>query len=254
MGLHDGMELILIHQGMAPLAFEAQTRALQPGQSALSWAAVPRVILTPCDAVCTVVTIPLERFLAWRLPEAVVSQLLAGDARVGLVGDVEDMAVLKWEDDLATSDPYVRRAAELEIQACVLRLARTSSAPADLGVQPAVWRQAVAFILNHLDEDLSVERVAEAVGRHPSHAMRLFRQQTGFTLGEFIRRHRLARAKRLLIGTRLPVSAIVAAVGFGSERRFFEAFHASVGCSPGVYRRRMRSPDADVVPSSHPAR
>jgi len=236
--MHDGMELVFVHRGDVPLAFENRYLQLSEGQTALYWAAIPRVILRPCDSVCSFVEIPLDRFLAWHLPEALATRLLGGDPLGGLEGDVESMAVLKWEDDLASDDPYVRRAAELEIQACVLRLARKSAVMTAVGFEPTVWRQAVAFILGHLEEELTVQRIADAIGRHPSHAMRLFRKQTGFTLNAFILRHRLARAKRLLIGTRLSVGEVALRSGFGSERRFFEVFRQAEGCPPGVYRRR----------------
>lgn len=238
--LSDGMRLIIVHRGQASLAFESGRLDLEESHIVLFWASIPRLLLTQAPALVTSVHLPLDRFLGWRLPEDLSMRLLEGHPSRGLAGDVEGMAALKWEDDLAANDPFVRRAAELEIQACVLRMARKSALLQPMASEQADWRRAAAYILAHLEEDLSVARIAQEMGRHPSHAMRLFKAQTGFTLNEFILQHRLARAKRLLLEGSLSVGEAAMRAGFGSERRFFEAFKAAEGCSPRVYRLARR--------------
>lgn len=236
--LHDGMELVYIHKGLLAVSLEARLLEVREGELALFWAAIPRVQTGTDSPVATVVEIPLERFMGWRLPGALNQRLLGGRPSWGLAGDVQGMAALKWEDDLASEDHFVRRAAELEVQAAVLRMARQSAEWSGAAGAVEPWRRGVEFILSRLDQELSAESVAREIGLHPTHAMRVFRQRTGFTIGGFVLRHRLARAKRLLLTTGLSVGEVGMASGFGSERRFFEAFRESEGCTPGAYCKK----------------
>lgn len=58
------------------------------------------------------------------------------------------------------------------------------------GPEAALFR-ALSFIETHLDEDLSLARVAREAGYSPYHFHRLFEQLTGETLAAYIRRLRL---------------------------------------------------------------
>jgi AraC family transcriptional regulator, melibiose operon regulatory protein len=214
------------------------------GMAVLYWASQPRLLASPTEAICTMASIPLERFLRWKLPIGLRSRLLAGRPAFGIAGDWQGMSILRWEEDLESPDPFIARAAELEIQAAVFRMAR-QDAPFSLPRgEESDWRRAAAWLLSHLDQPVGVSEIAKAVGRHPSHLMRAFKRGTGMTIGSFVLMHRVARAKRLLIETDLSSSQVGLESGFGSERRFFEAFRESTGTSPGAYRRQRGSSSA----------
>lgn len=239
---HDGLEWLFVHRG--PLALSQEDRRIELGDEriALFWAAMPRRCVEPGGAVATRVQVPLERAFAWGLPEALIRRLLRGEIAYGLAGDVEGMVAMKWEDDLESDDRHIVRAASLEIEAAVLRLARRSAILTAPPMESLPVQRAVSAILARLSEPLDVGEVARVMGLHPNHAMRQFRRATGASIRVFIERHRIARAKRLLIDSTMPVSAVAAESGFASERRFFAVFRRETGSTPSAYRRQNRRP------------
>lgn len=241
--VHDGMTLSIVHAGQFEASHGVHSLRMLPGQINLFWAAIPRHITKGASAE-TQVQIPLGRYLAWRMPESLTSRLLSGQPIFGLTGDTDEIAAAKWEDELSSGDPYLVKAAELEIQACVLRMAR--SAPQHQALPPGdaePTEALIRWVLSKLNQPFSVEEAAQAVGLPASAAMKAFKRRTGQTIVSFVTHHRLAKAKSLLLTTSHPVGMIALACGFGSERRFFEVFRQSCGMSPREYRRQA-SPSA----------
>lgn len=65
---------------------------------------------------------------------------------------------------------------------------------------------------------------------------RLYKSETGETMGETIRRLRLEHAIELLKNTALPTSEICAMAGFPDLSNFYRLFRKTTGHSPGFYR------------------
>jgi AraC family transcriptional regulator len=89
----------------------------------------------------------------------------------------------------------------------------------------------------HLDDDLTLERLAEIAAFSPFHFHRVFAAITGETLSDFIRRVRLERAAGALIS--LPetnVLEIALRYGFSSAATFARAFKAHFGMSATAWR------------------
>lgn len=95
----------------------------------------------------------------------------------------------------------------------------------------------VAFITQHLYEDLSIADIARHVSLSPSHVSRLFKARTGFSLHEFITLRRIDAAKELLLTTPLSVKQIAFEVGYHSEANFITSFSNKTGVTPAMYRR-----------------
>ena len=71
----------------------------------------------------------------------------------------------------------------------------------------------------------------------PPAAMRLFRKFSGMTIHEYLLRHRVSNAQRLLSTTDIKIDDVAAQSGFGSATRFYAAFQKVVGKPPAEYRR-----------------
>ncbi|MCI6926558.1 MAG: AraC family transcriptional regulator [Butyricicoccus porcorum] len=97
-------------------------------------------------------------------------------------------------------------------------------------------QQAVQYIHNHLSGDLSLKRLAAEVHLSPSHLIRLFRAERHYSPHEYVIRCRMDRAKYLLKTTDLPIKAIAAEVGYGTETSFTGAFTEKIGISPRKFR------------------
>jgi AraC family transcriptional regulator len=106
------------------------------------------------------------------------------------------------------------------------------------GISP--WR--LRRVCERIESDgrTSVSELAELCGVSARHLMRSFRESQGETLGQYIARVRIERAKRLLAGDQ-PIAAISAALGFASPSSFSSAFRAAVGAGPREYRAVTRT-------------
>jgi AraC family transcriptional regulator of adaptative response/methylated-DNA-[protein]-cysteine methyltransferase len=88
----------------------------------------------------------------------------------------------------------------------------------------------------------SVDDLASTLGIGPRHLLRLFLRHTGATPSEVAATRRMHCAKRLLDQTTMPLSQIAFAAGYGSVRRFNDAFRATYGRPPSSFRTGARKP------------
>jgi transcriptional regulator GlxA family with amidase domain len=70
--------------------------------------------------------------------------------------------------------------------------------------------------------------------------MHVFRQAYGVSLLSYLTQHRVAHAQQQLATSNLGVLEIGLAAGFGSASRFYSAFRAACGMSPGAYRASLQ--------------
>ena len=81
-----------------------------------------------------------------------------------------------------------------------------------------------------------MDALAAAVGVHPSHLMRAFRQHHGCTVGEYVRRLRLEYACHLLSTTATSLTQTALDAGFAGQSHFNRAFKAFTGMTPSEFR------------------
>lgn len=93
------------------------------------------------------------------------------------------------------------------------------------------------YIADHLNENITVDKLAEIVNMSPSHFSRVFKQKTGFSPYSYILTSRLNRAKYLLQVTDMTVASIAYDIGFNSESNFIYFFTENEGISPGKFRK-----------------
>ncbi|MBR4474521.1 MAG: helix-turn-helix domain-containing protein [Oscillospiraceae bacterium] len=92
-------------------------------------------------------------------------------------------------------------------------------------------RQTLSYINENLSSDLSIDTLADRVFLSRYHFMRLFKEQTGSTVHQYVRQKRLLYAARLI---REGVPAVRAAsdAGFNDYSVFHRAFRSSFSISP----------------------
>jgi AraC-like DNA-binding protein len=238
---HSDIELNLLLAGEVTYVHRDRFVQLAPGHLAIFWAAIPHQLVErqPACDFC-IITLPLELFLAWKLPAPFVQALLAGEMFVE--PDEVNMAIdrlllLRWHADLATGQELV---ALKELEARLWRLAlQTRSAAVDrLPGEPVgkAWRMAEYIVANY-STPLAVHTIAAAVGLHPNYAMTCFRQAFGMTILEYVLQYRVTQAQRLLVTTDASVLDIALHSGFGSLSSFYTAFQRYTGRTPRSFRQ-----------------
>lgn len=97
----------------------------------------------------------------------------------------------------------------------------------------------IAWLLEHLDEDLGVERLADRMAMSARNFRRVFAATFDATPADYVERLRLERACVLLTSGTMSVERIASAVGFASADSFRRAFRACYRTSPKDYRERF---------------
>lgn len=100
-----------------------------------------------------------------------------------------------------------------------------------------------------LDGD-DVEGLATRLGVGARHLRRLFQSHLGATPGAVAQTRRLLFAKQLITDTRLPLTEVALASGYGSVRRFNDAIRRVYHIPPRDLRRRQGNGEARPGPSA----
>ena len=98
--------------------------------------------------------------------------------------------------------------------------------------------EAIDYILYHIDEDISLEKVANYCHFSKYYFCRLFKEQTGEGVYEFIKRVRLEQsAFRLKVERERPITEISADYGYSSSN-YSSAFKTHYHMTPISFRRK----------------
>ena len=102
-----------------------------------------------------------------------------------------------------------------------------------------IIEDSVAYINDHLAQELSLAGLAAQAALSPFYFSRLFKKETGFSPHQYILATRISSAKFLLQSTGDSVKTICFTVGFTSESNFCTAFKKETGLTPSEYRARV---------------
>jgi AraC family transcriptional regulator len=130
-------------------------------------------------------------------------------------------------------------------QAMAVALVRDSAVrhrPAQIqrgGLGAARLRKIKELIEVKMEEDLSLDEMAQSVGLSTAHFARMFRKSTGETPHQFVLRQRIERAKGMLRVSDARVLDVAVACGFKTQQHFAQAFRDVWGVSPTEYRHYL---------------
>lgn len=100
-----------------------------------------------------------------------------------------------------------------------------------------ITEKILSYIENHLEENLSLETIAAELNYSKFYMARVFKEDTGSTLYQYIRNRRLKEAALKLTDTSKPLVEIALEAGYSSQQSFTQAFRHVYQYTPQEYRR-----------------
>ncbi len=94
------------------------------------------------------------------------------------------------------------------------------------------------YIGEHYAEELTRDDLAQLVYLNPDYLSRIFRNETGESLSNYLIRFRIDQAKELLLSTDLPIHQIACSVGYTNFSYFAKLFRKYTQCTPNEYRKK----------------
>ncbi|MGA7623813.1 MAG: helix-turn-helix domain-containing protein [Candidatus Acidiferrales bacterium] len=118
------------------------------------------------------------------------------------------------------------------------------------GLGSARLRRIRELVHAKMEDDLSLDEMAESVGLSTAHFARMFCKSTGETPHRFVLRQRLERAKAMLRAPDARVLDVAVACGFKTQQHFAQAFRDIWRVSPTEFRQDLTGSRAICVSES----
>jgi AraC family transcriptional regulator len=115
------------------------------------------------------------------------------------------------------------------------------------GLGSARLRRIKELVHAKMEDDLSLDEMAQSVGLSTAHFARMFRKSTGETPHQFVLRQRLERAKAMLRAPDARVLDVAVACGFKTQQHFAQVFRDVWGVSPTEYRQDLVGSEANCA-------
>ena len=119
----------------------------------------------------------------------------------------------------------------------LLRSVAHPDEPAANRLQGFYISEAIDFVKENYQADISVEDIARRTGLNRSYFGKVFKAATGKSPQQYLIGYRMGKAAELLKLTALPVAEVGRAVGYPNQLHFSRAFKGVYGVSPRAWRR-----------------
>jgi AraC family transcriptional regulator len=119
------------------------------------------------------------------------------------------------------------------------------------GLGSARLRRIRELVHAKMEDDFSLDEMAQAIGLSTAHFARMFRKSTGETPHQFVLRQRVERAKAMLRAPDVRVLDVAVACGFKTQQHFAKVFRDVCGVSPTEYRQNFLDSEVICAPESH---
>mgnify|MGYP004648752005 FL=1 len=130
-----------------------------------------------------------------------------------------------------------------------MRSAKTVRMKQDGSIRDFYIKEALSFIEQNFQNDISIEDIAACCGLNRSYFGKIFHDTIGRSPQEFLISYRMAKAADLLKITSLSIADIGNAVGYPNQLHFSRAFKNIYGISPRNWRMKNK-----LIEKTPPAR
>lgn len=98
--------------------------------------------------------------------------------------------------------------------------------------------QAIDYINLHLHQKLSLDEISDAIGLSKTYLCKLFKQETGYTINNYILKLKIDAVSNMLIYTEHSEISLANYFSFSSLSHFINVFKSHIGLTPKEYRKQ----------------
>lgn len=115
------------------------------------------------------------------------------------------------------------------------RLIHERNNPISRSEESTLYQQLTEYIEDHLEENLSLDKLAEEFFVSKYHIAHVFKDNTGMSIHQYITKKRLALCKEAILG-KVSIKETYQTFGFGDYSSFYRAFKKEYGISPKDFK------------------
>ncbi|CAM4033418.1 response regulator [Paenibacillus alkaliterrae] len=146
------------------------------------------------------------------------------------MGGLSGLRAIGLSTDFAAMDAFDKLLCDiLDYYSAEMRKSQTVNQPFDVG-------DIKSYIDNHYFEDIKISMFAEKYFLSREYLMKLFKQQFGYGIHEYVQKVRMDKAKELLDDPGLKIQDISEMLGYKDKNYFSKAFRNYYSVSPTEYR------------------
>lgn len=101
-------------------------------------------------------------------------------------------------------------------------------------------KQTKKIIHTQYSKTLKVSQIAKKLNLNRSYLYKIFKEETGYSIKDYLGQIRMEKSADLLINTTFHISEVANAVGFPDALAFSKAFKKHFGQSPSNYRKALK--------------
>ncbi|MDA3730740.1 AraC family transcriptional regulator [Niameybacter massiliensis] len=138
-----------------------------------------------------------------------------------------------------SSSPYIKTRIHALLNHILLTIAETNQA--HISYEDTSMPEVLSYIEQHLDENITLEHLAQIANLSEGRFKTKFRQDIGMPPREYILREKIKRAKELLEDDVLSITDISYMLSFSSSQYFSTVFKRFTSISPLEYRLNLQN-------------
>lgn len=139
------------------------------------------------------------------------------------------------------SGPLYAESLGLALAAHLVARHRALQPASPRGLSKPQLQRVSEFVEAHLDETLTLSRLADVAGISASHLKTLFKRSTGLPVHAYVVRRRVERARTLLLRRELPASQVALEAGFAHQSHMVRCLRRVLGAAAVPLLRGGRS-------------
>ncbi|MDC7287707.1 response regulator [Blautia schinkii] len=123
-----------------------------------------------------------------------------------------------------------------EVDKDLVQVQKSEEITMDVEKSNLLIKQAITYIEENFAEKITLRSISDALYISPNYLCRLFKQQTGRNLMEYLAAYRMKMAKQYLKDVHYKISQVAEMVGYHDTRYFSSSFKKYTGMTPMDYR------------------